>query len=230
MTVSLSLCVEFRDSQAKGPVIFREGGGGATIGAGDGVVLVGFGLVFGGESGLGDHGIAGNEAAILLRESFFEGCFSGTGGGGSSSESPLVDVVKISIYQSIDEPFDFSTGRSTTPSSRTTLSRDAFELRLDGGVGFAVVVLSSSIPFSLLSTPFSFVSMGWPFGFSSFVAFSADSKSPSVAPLLGRGESLRFVRDLTDPVSTASSKVSFKRLRVSICRSYKAVLCDWTYA
>lgn len=90
VTVSLSLCVEFRDSQENGPVIFREGGGGATTGAGDGV---GFGLVFGGESGLGDHGIAGNEAVILLRESFFEGCFSGTGGG--SSECLSAGEVKV---------------------------------------------------------------------------------------------------------------------------------------
>lgn len=77
--VIVSLWPEFRESQEKGLVIFRVGGGG---GGGTGVSEVGAtGLVFGGDSAFeGDHGIAGSEDAILLRDSFFWGCFCVTSG------------------------------------------------------------------------------------------------------------------------------------------------------
>jgi len=80
--VVFSFWPEFRDNQAKGLVIFRVGAGAGGI-----VVLeVGAtGLVFGGESFEGDHGIEGRDDVILLRESFFVGCFSGSAAGCSSA-------------------------------------------------------------------------------------------------------------------------------------------------
>ncbi len=71
---TVSLWPEFRESQEKGLVIFRVGGGG---GGGTVVSVGGTGLVLGGDSAFeGDHGMAGREDAMLLRESFFVGCFS----------------------------------------------------------------------------------------------------------------------------------------------------------
>jgi hypothetical protein len=82
--VVFSFWPEFRDSQAKGLVIFRVGAGAG------GIVVLGAGatgLVFGGESFEGDHGIEGRDDAILLRESFFVGCFSGSVAGCSSASA-----------------------------------------------------------------------------------------------------------------------------------------------
>lgn len=81
---TFSLGPEFLDSQEKGLVIFRAGGGG-----GGGTVVLevgGTGLGFGGDSAFdGDHGIEGREDAMLLRESFFVGCFCAAGTGWSST-------------------------------------------------------------------------------------------------------------------------------------------------
>lgn len=76
VTASFSLCVEFRDNQENGPVIFRVGGVGAAAGA-----VVGFGLVFGGDSVAGGDGDQGIVIPILPRESFLDGCFATTRGG-----------------------------------------------------------------------------------------------------------------------------------------------------
>lgn len=79
----VSFWPEFRDNQEKGLVIFRVGGGG-----GGGTVAletVVTGLVLGVESAFeGDHGIEGSEDVMLLRESFFVGCFAISGTTGSS--------------------------------------------------------------------------------------------------------------------------------------------------
>lgn len=92
----VSLEVEFLDIQAKGLVNLRLGGGGgiAAVGAAGGaidpepLVVSAAALLFAVESVAGgDQGIAGRELAILLSESFLEGCFAGTGGGASGSST-----------------------------------------------------------------------------------------------------------------------------------------------
>lgn len=88
-----SLLVELLDNHEKGldsllrEVEVRSGAGGfsGTGGPEDG-------LVFGGDSVAGgDQGMAGNEFAILLRESFLETCFGGTGG----ATSVLPDISRL---------------------------------------------------------------------------------------------------------------------------------------
>lgn len=80
-----SLLVELLDNHEKGlesllrEVEVRSGAGGfsGTGGPADAFVL-------GGDSVAGgDHGIAGKEFAMLLKDSFLEICFGGTGGGSS---------------------------------------------------------------------------------------------------------------------------------------------------
>jgi hypothetical protein len=84
--VSLSLPVEFRESQENGLVSFRVGGGGAVVefvaggGGGGGATaeVRGFGLRDG-ESAVGDHGIDGSALVMLLRDIVLLGCSFSTG-------------------------------------------------------------------------------------------------------------------------------------------------------
>lgn len=126
---TFSLGPEFLDSQEKGLVIFRAGGGG-----GGGTVVLevgGTGLGFGGDSAFdGDHGIEGREDAMLLRESFFVGCFCAAGTGWSS--------------------FGYSVAG---PSPRSTLSKEACESRFEVLAESVATVPSWSSCFSAASSP-----------------------------------------------------------------------------
>lgn len=65
--------VEFRESQEKGLVSFREGPGGAAGGGAE----VGFGCLGGDSFWPGDHGMDGRAFVMLLRDNVLEGSFSG---------------------------------------------------------------------------------------------------------------------------------------------------------
>lgn len=92
--VSLSLLVEFRESQEKGLVSFLLGGaggllsdeeaGGAAAAAAAAPAGAGAGLLEGDSAG-GDHGIVGNEFVMLLKDNVL------LGGSGSSLSSRLLD-------------------------------------------------------------------------------------------------------------------------------------------
>lgn len=111
-----------------------------------------------------------------------------------------------SIYVKLfgcDQPLGWSL---EGPSPRSTLSREACEMRFEALAESVTMVPLRSSGFSRASSTMS------SFGFSVSAGLSDALEAPSTSMLIGSGDfgwvALRFVSDRTDPVSIASSKVS----------------------
>ena len=223
--LSLSLLDELRDSHENGLVSFLPGGGGgaaAVVGAGAGgggcmAAVGGLGLRDGDSAG-GDHGIDGRALVMLLNEMVLLGCSFSTGLFGSKEVSVLWDALKFSLANA-GWRGPLPSAALGASSSKLTLSRfDVLEKRFERGdelrgelsstpvTGTSVsgfcCRLSSDVVVSGLLVSVASTS-------SSFFVIASLSSSLTLSFDAGLAtETDRLVRERTEPVSTASSKVS----------------------
>ena len=218
VAVSLSLPVEFRESQENGLVSFRVGGGGAAVeavaGGGGGGGATAEAREFGlrdGDSAVGDHGIEGRALVMLLRDIVLLGCSFSTG--------LLVSLTALVDWDT--STCDMHVGRGLVPacggasSSKLTLSRfEVLEIRFDREDSRRVFGFSSSpagSPLAPLAEESSSPS-GTTTGATDWSPAFSRTASSSVGLFSGGAgfevDTDRFVSDRTGLSSTASSKVS----------------------